>query len=129
MPASSRGIRRAASLAVRLHMAAVRLKGRGQSGRMGAEGGDGDGGAGLEETGPVASEGVGAREWSRALRLGDSQALHAAVASNGNVLRVAAYGRPVDLGGGPLPFDRAVHSLRVAERLPAWEGCFPQLRP
>jgi len=47
-------------------------------------------------------------EWSRALVLGNSQALRAAVAPNGDVLLVAAYGGPVDLGGGPLPFDREV---------------------
>ncbi|MDY7225868.1 hypothetical protein [Hyalangium rubrum] len=63
---------------------------------------------GLEEAGLVAGEGVGAKEWSRALVLGDSQALRAAVAPNGDVLLVAAYGEPVDLGGGPLPFDRGV---------------------
>ena len=62
---------------------------------------------GIEEAG-LAGEGVGATEWTRALVLGDSQALRAAVASNGDVLLVAAYGRPIDLGGGPLPFDRAV---------------------
>jgi outer membrane protein assembly factor BamB len=68
---------------------------------------------GLEEAGSVAGEGVGAGEWSRALGLGDSQALRAAVASNGDVLLVAAYGKPVDLGGGPLPFDREVRSPHV----------------
>jgi outer membrane protein assembly factor BamB len=65
---------------------------------------------GLEEARPVAGEGVGAMVWSRALELGDSQALRAAVAPNGDVLLVAAYGRPVDLGRGPLPFDRVVRS-------------------
>jgi hypothetical protein len=38
--------------------------------------------------------------------LGDSQVLRAAVAPNGDVLVVATYGEPVDLGKGPLPFDR-----------------------
>lgn len=61
---------------------------------------------GIEETGPVAGEGVGATQWARTLVLGDSQALHAAVAPNGDVLVVATYREPVDLGKGPLPFDR-----------------------
>ena len=75
---------------------------------------------GLEESRPVAGEGVGAMAWSRALELGDSQALHAAVAPNGDVLLVAAYGRPIDLGGGPLPFDRAARGphLMVARFSP-----------
>ncbi|WP_224248648.1 hypothetical protein [Hyalangium gracile] len=68
---------------------------------------------GLEEAGPAGGEGVGAMEWSRALVLGDSQAMRAAVAPNGDVLLVAAYGRPIDLGGGPLPFDRAARSSHL----------------
>jgi hypothetical protein len=67
----------------------------------------------IEEAGPVAGEGVGAEEWSRALVLGDSQALRAAVAPNGDVLLVAAYGGPVDLGGGPLPFDREARGAHL----------------
>jgi hypothetical protein len=67
----------------------------------------------IEEAGPAAGEGVGAVEWSRALVLGDSQALRAAVAPNGDVLLVAAYGGPVDLGEGPLPFDREARSAHL----------------
>jgi hypothetical protein len=68
---------------------------------------------GIGEAGQVAGEGVGAVEWSRALVLGDSQALRAAVAPNGDVLLVAAYGGPVDLGAGPLPFDRGARGAHL----------------
>jgi outer membrane protein assembly factor BamB len=67
-------------------------------------------GPSIEEAGPATGEGVGAVVWSRALVLGDSQALRAAVAPNGDVFLVAAYGGPVELGGGPLPFDRGARS-------------------
>ncbi len=67
----------------------------------------------IGEAGLVAGEGVGAVEWSRALVLGDSQALRAAVAPNGDVLLVAAYGGPVNLGAGPLPFDREARSAHL----------------
>lgn len=61
---------------------------------------------GVEEAVPVAGEGVGTTEWTRTLASGDSQALRAAVAPNGDVLVVATYGEPLDLGKGPLPFNR-----------------------
>lgn len=62
---------------------------------------------GVEEAVPVAGEGVGAAtQWTRTLVSGDGQALRAAVAPNGDVLVVATYGEPLDLGKGPLPFDR-----------------------
>ncbi|SEM47480.1 hypothetical protein SAMN05444354_11788 [Stigmatella aurantiaca] len=65
-------------------------------------------GAGLEEVRPAAGEGMGGAEGRRALALGVSQALRAAVAPNGDVLLAADYERPVSLGGKPLPFEREV---------------------
>ncbi|MDC0710942.1 hypothetical protein POL68_20890 [Stigmatella sp. ncwal1] len=50
---------------------------------------------------------------SRALALGVSQALRAAVAPDGDVLLVADYERPVSLGGKPLPFERGVSGPHV----------------
>ncbi|WP_244224903.1 hypothetical protein [Corallococcus sicarius] len=61
-----------------------------------------------EVGGQVAQEGVEARAWSRTLMLGDHQAPHAVVTSNGDVLVAATYQEPINLGAGPLPFDRNV---------------------
>jgi hypothetical protein len=83
---------------------------------------------GLEEAGPAANEGTGAMEWSRALELGDSQALRAAMAPNGDVLLVAAYGKPVDLGRGPLPFDRGARSPHVLVARYSKEGALQWAR-
>ncbi|WP_255442421.1 hypothetical protein [Corallococcus sp. Z5C101001] len=61
-----------------------------------------------EVGGQVAREGVEAHVWSRTLRVGDPQAPHAVMTSNGDVLVAATYQEPIDLGAGPLPFDRGV---------------------
>lgn len=70
--------------------------------------------SGLEEAGSAGGEGEGAIAWSRPLVLGDSEAPQAVVAPNGDVLIAATYREPLDLGGGPLPFNRvskAAHLL------------------
>ncbi|WP_306466142.1 hypothetical protein, partial [Corallococcus exiguus] len=61
-----------------------------------------------EVGGQVAPEGVEAHVWSRTLMVGDPQAPHAVVTSNGDVLVAATYQEPIDLGAGPLPFNRNV---------------------
>ncbi|MCY1017295.1 hypothetical protein [Pyxidicoccus sp. MSG2] len=43
--------------------------------------------------------------WSRSLVLGDSEAPHTVVAPDGDVLVAATYREPLDVGGGPLPFN------------------------
>ncbi|MCE9669174.1 hypothetical protein LY474_15280 [Myxococcus stipitatus] len=52
--------------------------------------------------------GKGALTWTRSLAHGDSEAPSAAVAPNGDVLVAATYREPLDIGGGPLPFDQGV---------------------
>jgi hypothetical protein len=44
--------------------------------------------------------------WSRSLMLGDSEAPHTVVATDGDVLVAATYREPLDIGGSPLPFNR-----------------------
>ncbi|MCP3100956.1 hypothetical protein LZ198_18955 [Myxococcus sp. K15C18031901] len=51
--------------------------------------------------------GKAALAWTRSLAHGDSEAPSAAVAPNGDVLVAATYREPLDIGGGPLPFDQA----------------------
>ncbi|WP_223782380.1 hypothetical protein [Myxococcus sp. AS-1-15] len=45
--------------------------------------------------------------WSRPLAHGDSEAPHAVIAPDGDVLVAATYREPMDVGGGPLPFNRS----------------------
>ncbi|NMO22087.1 hypothetical protein HG543_45605 [Pyxidicoccus fallax] len=59
----------------------------------------------MEVAGSVAGEGEGVITWSRSLVLGDSEAPHMVVAPDGDVLVAATYREPLDLGGGPLPFN------------------------
>lgn len=61
---------------------------------------------GLEVAGSVGGEGEGVMAWSRALSLGDSEAPHTVVAPDGDVLVAATYREPLDVGGGPLPFNQ-----------------------
>lgn len=60
---------------------------------------------GLEVAGSAAGEGEGVLAWTRPLVLGDSEAPHTVVAPDGDVLVAATYREPLDLGGGPLPFN------------------------
>ncbi|GEL74313.1 hypothetical protein MVI01_60970 [Myxococcus virescens] len=60
---------------------------------------------GLEVAGSAAGEGEGVLAWTRPLVLGDSEAPHAVVAPDGDVLVAATYREPLDLGGGSLPFN------------------------
>lgn len=61
----------------------------------------------MEVAGSVAGEGEGVITWSRSLVLGDSEAPHTVVAPDGDVLVAATYREPLDIGGGPLPFNRS----------------------
>jgi hypothetical protein len=68
----------------------------------------------------AAREGAEGHVWSRTLTVGDRQAPHAVVTSNGDVLVAATYQEPIDLGAGPLPFNRESHAphLLVARYSP-----------
>ncbi len=61
-----------------------------------------------EVGGQEARAGEEAHVWSRSLRVGAPQAPHAVVTSDGDVLVAATYQEPMDLGAGPLPFNRDV---------------------
>ncbi|WP_223760368.1 hypothetical protein [Myxococcus sp. RHSTA-1-4] len=63
--------------------------------------------------GSVADEGEGVIAWSRSRVLGDSEAPHMVVAPDGDVLVAATYREPVDIGGGPLPFNRFSRTPRL----------------
>ncbi|WP_255204012.1 hypothetical protein, partial [Myxococcus sp. AM011] len=57
-------------------------------------------------------EGEGAVAWSFPLASGDSEAPHAVMAPDGDVLVAATYREPLDVGGGPLPFNRSADATQ-----------------
>ncbi|QSQ28398.1 hypothetical protein JY651_36105 [Pyxidicoccus parkwayensis] len=59
----------------------------------------------MEVAASPGGEGEGVITWSRPLALGDSEAPHTVVAPDGDVLVAATYREPLDVGGGPLPFN------------------------